>query len=188
MYDNDLINQFSEAFHDMLDTLDKGLRDGVGEVKDIKKNIQRNGLFGEKKEERKTNYRAPFAKFTKNLKVPDIENPFTKGRKIHADVIRSDGKITIRAELPGYDKSNIRVDYRDSEIIIRAQREFEDITPGEAENPSNYDRYSDRYYGKVERAFKVGKIDVTTVRANFANGILTVTCDAPEETSSINID
>jgi len=186
MYNNDLFNQFSEAFHDMLDTLDKGLRDGVGEIKDLKKNVERGGLFGENRE-RKTNYRAPFKNFTKNIKVPDIESPFNKGRRIRADVIRADGKLTIRAELPGYDKSNIRVDYRDGEILIRAERTFEDIC-ADGSKPQSYDRYSDRFYGKAERAFKVGKIDVTTVRAGFQNGILTITCDAPEEGSPINID
>ena len=188
MYDNDLFNQFSEAFHDMLDNLDKGLRDGVGEIKDFKKNVERNGLFGEKKQERKTNYRTPFSKFTKNFQAPNLENPFTRNKKIHADVIRVDGKIIIRAELAGYDKSNIHVDYRDGEIIVKAQREFEDVTPGMEDNAGSYDRYSDRYYGKVERAFKVGKIDVTTVRANFQNGLLTITCDAPEEASPIDIE
>ena len=164
MYDNDLFNQFSEAFHDMLDNLDKGLRDGVGEIKDMKKNVERNGLFGNKKCERKTNYRAPFENFKKNLKVPDIENPFVRSRKIRADVIKTDGQI-----------------------IIRAQREFEEVT-SEEDKPKNYDQYSDRFYGKAERSFKVGKIDVTTVRANFQNGILTITCDAPEDGAAINID
>ena len=187
MYDNDLFNQFSEAFHDMLDNLDTGLRDGVGEIKDMKKNVERNGLFGNKKCERKTNYRAPFENFKKNLKVPDIENPFVRSRKIRADVIKTDGQIIIRAELPGYDKSNIHVDYKDNEIIIRAQREFEEVT-SEEDKPKNYDQYSDRFYGKAERSFKVGKIDVTTVRANFQNGILTITCDAPEDGAAINID
>ena len=188
MYDNDLFNQISESFHDMLDNLDKGLRDGVGDLKDMKKNVERNGLFGEKKEKRKTNYRAPFEKFTKNLSVPNIENPFNKKRRIPADVIRCDGVLTIRAELPGYEKSNVHVDYREGEIIIRAEREFIDVTPGEEEKKQNYDRYSDRYYGKVERYFKVGKIDVTTVRANFNNGILTVTCECPNDGSSIDIE
>ena len=158
MYDNDLFNQFSEAFHDMLDNLDKGLRDGVGELKDMKKNVERNGLFGEKKEKPKTNYRVPFANLTKNLSVPSIDNPFKK-RKIAADVIRCDGVLTIRAELPGYEKSKIHVDYREGVIIIRAEREF-----------------------------KVGKIDVSTVRANYNNGILTVSCECPEDGSTISID
>ncbi|MBQ6661168.1 MAG: Hsp20/alpha crystallin family protein [Lachnospiraceae bacterium] len=186
MYDNDLFNQLSDAFHDMLDNLDKGLRDGVGDLKDMKKNVERNGLFGEKKQQRKTNYRAPFDRFKKNFSAANIENPFAK-RKIHADVIRCDGTITIRAELPGYDKSKIHVDYRDSEIIIRADREMDD-EPAEGETRRDYDRTSDRYYGKVERAFKVGKIDVTTVRANYNNGILTITCEAPDDGSAINID
>ena len=188
MYDNDLFNQFSEAFHDMLDNLDKGLRDGVGDLKDMKKNVERNGLFGEKKEQRKTNYRTPFANLTKNLSVPNIENPFKKN-KIAADVIRCDGVLTIRAELPGYEKSKIHVDYREGVIIIRAEREFIDVEPGkETEGVRNYDRTSDRYYGKVERQFKVGKIDVSTVRANYNNGILTVSCECPEDGSTISID
>lgn len=188
MYDNDLFNQFSEAFHDMLDNLDKGLRDGVGELKDMKKNVERNGLFGEKKEKPKTNYRVPFANLTKNLSVPSIDNPFKK-RKIAADVIRCDGVLTIRAELPGYEKSKIHVDYREGVIIIRAEREFIDVEPGEqSEGVRSYKRDSDRYYGKIEREFKVGKIDVSTVRANYNNGILTVSCECPEDGSTISID
>lgn len=189
MYDNDLFNQFSEAFHDMLDNLDKGLRDGVGDLKDMKKNVERNGLFGEKKQQkRKTNYRAPFGGFGKNLTVPNIDNPFKK-RRIPADVIRCDGILTIRAELPGYEKSNIHVDYKDGTILIRANREFIDVTPGEgSEGVRSYDRTSDRCYGSVERSFRVGKIDVTTVRASFNNGILTVTCECPDDGNSINIE
>jgi|GEM_PF-3389761 Molecular chaperone (small heat shock protein) len=188
MYDNDLFNQFSDAFHDMLDNLDKGLRDGVGDLKDMKKNVERNGLFGEKKQERKTNYRSPLRGFPKNLSVPNIDNPFKK-RRIAADVIRCDGILTIRAELPGYEKSKIHVDYKDGEILIRAEREFVDVEPGEhTEGIRNYDRTTDRFYGKVERSFKVGKIDVTTVRANYNNGVLTVSCECPDDGSSINID
>ena len=190
MYDNDLFNQFSEAFHDMLDNLDKGLRDGVGDLKDMKKNVERNGLFGEKKkqETRKTNYRTPFGDIAKNLSVPSIDNPFKK-RKIAADVIRCDGLLTIRAELPGYEKSKIHVDYREGVIIIRADRDFIDVEPGEnSEGVRNYDRKSDRFYGKIERQFNVGKIDVATVRANYNNGVLTVTCECAEDGSSIDID
>lgn len=181
MYDNDLFNQMSDAFHDMLDNLDKGLRDGVGNLKDMKKSVERNGIFGEKKEQRKTS-KSPFSGL-KNISAPSWDATLNKFRRVQipADVIRNNGVLTINAELPGYEKSQIHVDYREGEIIIRAERV-------QAEYDASATVVTDRRFGKVERVFKVGKIDVETVRAAFNNGVLTITCSYPNETSGINIE
>lgn len=178
MFDNDLFNQFSEAFNNMLSDLDKGLRDGVHSVNDLTKSANKK-FFGDRN---KTNYRTPFRNFGKNISVPNIDNPLNKLKRMRADMVRKDGVLTIHAELPGYEKSKIHVDYRDGEILIRAERSLDDV-----EDRDHFE-FNDRYYGKVERKFKVGKIEVDTVRAAFNNGVLTVSCRYEEDSAGINIE
>ncbi len=181
MFDNDLLNKFSDAFNEMLGDLDKGLRDGVDYLKDKKSRKSDWDEVFNNKDEASEKKSSPFENL-KNSEFFNFENPLNRFRRFHADVVRKDGAVFIHAELPGYEKSNINVDYKNEEIIIRAKRNL-DNNPDKSFMESN-----DRYYGDVERSFKVGKIDVSTIRASFNNGVLTVSCKLPGETSEIKIE
>ncbi len=174
MYHDDLFNKTAQFLDCLLDDINKGL-DGEG-------------------------FRSPFPKMrdprfhgsvhrsTPKPETEDAPNACSTGNKqaftysIRADYSSADGVITIQAELPGFGKENISVDYCDETITLRATRaQAEDAADNYVEN--------NRRYGTFERRFRVGKVDESTIRAAYTDGILTITCNRQAQASkSITIE
>lgn len=76
----------------------------------------------------------------------------------------------IEAELPGFDKEDIKVDYEQNYLTVSAKRE--DISK---EEKDNYIR-QERHFGEFFRRFYVEDIDENTIDAKFKNGLLTLNC------------
>ncbi|MEH7106697.1 Hsp20/alpha crystallin family protein [Bacillus sp. JJ1764] len=76
----------------------------------------------------------------------------------------------IEAELPGFDKEDIKVEYDQHYLTISAQRESH-----LKEDKENFIR-QERHYGEFVRRFYVKDINEETVEAVFENGILTLNC------------
>jgi HSP20 family protein len=85
--------------------------------------------------------------------------------------IKDDGnRYIIEAELPGFEKDEIKVDYDQQYLTISAQRE--------AVNKEEKDHYirQERLFGEFVRRFYVEDIDRNMIEASFKNGILTISC------------
>lgn len=76
----------------------------------------------------------------------------------------------IEAELPGFDKEDIKVEYNHHYLTISAQRES--LTKDEKENFIR----QERHYGEFVRRFYVEDLNEDTIEANFKDGILTLQC------------
>ncbi len=85
------------------------------------------------------------------------------------DVIDDGDKYIVEAELPGFEKENVKVEYRDQHLSIIASRVTKDT-----ENKANYIR-RERSWGEFKRNFYVDNIDPDRINANFENGVLQVT-------------
>jgi HSP20 family protein len=87
------------------------------------------------------------------------------------DVSESENAYTICAELPGVKKDDINISIDSDQVAISAEVKNEkEVKDGE--RPLR----SERYYGKVQRAFQLGQpVDENTASAKYADGILELT-------------
>lgn len=110
----------------------------------------------------------------------------TKGKHslIKSDIYEKDGKYVIEADVPGFKKEDIKVDYDDGYLTVSATRE-EVI-----EENTNYIR-KERHYGEFSRSYYVGNISEESIKAKFENGTLVVTFpkeEAKNTTKLIDIE
>jgi HSP20 family protein len=88
----------------------------------------------------------------------------------HTDIKDDGDYYVIEAELPGFEKDDIVVEYSNNYLMISAKRKA--ITKIEEEN---YIR-QERTFGNFVRHFYVEDIDDNAIEAIFKNGILTLKC------------
>lgn len=92
------------------------------------------------------------------------------------DVSEKDGKIIVRASLPGFTKEETHVELHDGVLSITAQHAEEKEEQGE----QYYRR--ERHYGAVSRSVSLpGVITDANVDAELKDGVLTLTVDVPKE-------
>ncbi|UTR13842.1 Hsp20/alpha crystallin family protein [Salipaludibacillus sp. LMS25] len=86
------------------------------------------------------------------------------------DVKEEKDHYVIEAELPGFSKDDITVEYRDSYLFIYGKKE----TTEEMKDDDRFVR-RERTTGTIKRKFYVGDIDETKINGNFTNGLLELT-------------
>lgn len=86
-----------------------------------------------------------------------------------------EGKLFIKAELPGVDPKDLDITLDDREIVIKGERKAE-----KDEREKDY-TYREISYGSFERRFVIPE-DVKTedLKAAFANGVLEISVPIPE--------
>jgi HSP20 family protein len=114
-----------------------------------------------------------FDQFFDSFFNDDVFTPFNKIDKrvsgFMVDVLDDGDKYVIEADLPGFSKENVKVEYNDQHLSILAKRE--DVNE---DKKDNYIR-RERYTGEFRRSFFVDNIDPDQILASFDQGILTVT-------------
>jgi HSP20 family protein len=88
--------------------------------------------------------------------------------QFRVDVSENDSAYTLRAEIPGVKKNDINVSIDGDTVAISAEVKSEkDVKDGERV------LRSERYYGKVYRAFTLGQaVDESSASAKYADGVL----------------
>ena len=88
--------------------------------------------------------------------------------QLRVDVTESADGYVVRAEIPGVNKQDINVEIDANQVEISAEVKNEkEVKEGEKV------LRSERYYGKVYRAFALGQdIDESATQATYADGIL----------------
>lgn len=91
-------------------------------------------------------------------------------------------KISLTAELAGFDRKNIHVSLNDNILTLSGHRKNEEQWDGE-----DY-IYNERYFGSFERSFDLtGKyIDKNKHTAKFENGVLSVIIDKLQDVQHKN--
>jgi len=82
-------------------------------------------------------------------------------------VTESDSAISLSLELPGFDKSDIGIDYKDNQLRIHAK----------TSDDSSQKR-------EVKRQYTIRNIDIKKSSAELTNGILTLTLEKNEASKS----
>lgn len=85
------------------------------------------------------------------------------------DLKEDDNNYIIEADLPGVDKKDIDISYKDGYLNISAKRDN-----NVEEKKDNYVR-KERSYGELKRSFYIDNVEEDNINANFDNGVLKVT-------------
>jgi HSP20 family protein len=91
--------------------------------------------------------------------------------QFRVDVSENDKAYTLRAEIPGVKKDDIQITIDGDTVAIGAEVKNE-------KDVKNGDRVlrTERYFGKVYRAFTLGQaVDETSAAARYADGVLELT-------------
>ena len=104
------------------------------------------------------------------------------------DIRDAGDRFVLEAELPGFQKEDIKLDVKDGILTISAQH---DEHKEEKDEKGSYIR-RERRYGSFRRSFDVTGIDENGITAAYSNGILTLnlpkTVPAVPETRRIAIE
>ncbi len=100
--------------------------------------------------------------------------------QIKMDVSEDDKAYTVHAEIPGVKKEDIHVTIDGNQVAISAEvRNEKEVKEGEKV------LRSERYYGKVSRAFTLGQdVDEAAAQAKYNNGVLDLTLPKKKAVSS----
>ena len=91
------------------------------------------------------------------------------------DLYEKDDHYVIKAELPGVDKDDIKVDLKDHVLTLSGERTYDNEVKEE-----NYCR-RERSYGKFRRAFSLPTdVDSDKITAEYKDGVLRVEVPKPE--------
>lgn len=93
-----------------------------------------------------------------------------------ADIQEEDDKFSIKMDMPGLDKKDVKIEIEDGYLVISGERKS-----AQEENKSGWLR-SERSYGKFQRSFKLGgSVQEDAIKADFKNGELTLTLPKAEK-------
>jgi HSP20 family protein len=92
------------------------------------------------------------------------------------DIYETENDIVLKAELPGVDPKDVEVRVEDNTLYLKGERKFEKEVKDE-----NYHRV-ERAYGSFARSFTLpNSIDSENVKADYKDGLLTLTMPKREE-------
>ena len=91
------------------------------------------------------------------------------------DIFETENELVLKADVPGVDLKNIDIQIENGTLTLKGERKFE-----RDENSKGFHRL-ERSYGSFVRYFTVpDTVDAENVRAEFSNGVLTVTLPKKE--------
>lgn len=100
----------------------------------------------------------------------------TNSNSFKTDISETDKEYLIEAELPGFTKDNIEVNFRHGDLSISAKRE--EVSE---ENNDNY-LCKERRTGYLTRTFVFENVDADNIKAEYQDGVLKVNLPKKEMT------
>ncbi|RLC30856.1 MAG: Hsp20/alpha crystallin family protein [Deltaproteobacteria bacterium] len=92
------------------------------------------------------------------------------------DIYNDADNIVLKAELPGVEKKDISVDCKGRVLTLKGE-----LASDNEVKEDNYYR-KERFSGRFERSFTLpGDVDPENIKADYKNGILTITVPKPED-------
>lgn len=117
----------------------------------------------------------PLAMFRPMLPMEENYGPMKAWTPL-CDIFETDKELVIKFELPEVKKEDVEVKLEQNVLRLRGERKLEEKTDRE-----NYHRV-ERRYGEFMRTFNVPMyVDAAKIKAEFKDGVLTVTLPKNEE-------
>ena len=116
--------------------------------------------------------------FFDNFFNDDLTNMFNMEDSIKAEVKETDETYLLKAEIPGVNKEDLQLDYKDGYLTISA------VQDTNFENRNNNYFGQERCYRQVSRSFYFDNVEKEKIQAKFQDGILGVVL--PKKEVSIN--
>lgn len=92
------------------------------------------------------------------------------------DIYEKDNVVFFEAEVPGFNKDDLKIDVAGKVITISGEKKEEKKEEGE-----NHFR-KERRFGRFERSFQLGfEAESDSVKAKYDNGVLTIEVPKPED-------
>ncbi|MBF0626390.1 MAG: Hsp20/alpha crystallin family protein [Magnetococcales bacterium] len=102
---------------------------------------------------------------------------------LRVDILETEEQVVIRADVPGMEQKDIKVNVDNGRLSISGERNFAD-----EERREDYHRV-ERAYGRFSRTFQLpGTTHVEGIQAKYANGVLEVTLPKREEAKPRQIE
>lgn len=94
-------------------------------------------------------------------------NRYAKGLLMKTDIKESDKGYTFEIDLPGIEKQNISVSFKEGYLTISAKVE-------DKHDENNQEKYvrKERFSGVSTRSYYVGDVDEKTISAKYVDGVL----------------
>lgn len=94
----------------------------------------------------------------------------------NVDVYETEGGYVLKAELPGVNKEDIKIDVNNNTLTLKGEKKFEERT-----EKDKYIRV-ERTYGSFTRTFTLSdKVDSENIKAAYKDGVLEITLPKKEE-------
>jgi HSP20 family protein len=98
------------------------------------------------------------------------------------DVVENKENFTVRAELPGMKKDDVKLTLENSVLTLSGEKRFE-----EKRDEDNFHLRETRY-GKFERSFRLtDNVDRSNIVADYKDGVLTISLPKTKESQSKEI-
>ena len=119
----------------------------------------------------------PWGEMAAFFPTSGLSDEFGMGRWEPAvDILDNKDKIVIKAELPGVDKKDIKIDLKDHVLTLKGERSYEN----EVKEDNYYHR--ERTFGKFQRSFRLPlDLDPDKIKADYQDGVLRIEIPKPEE-------
>ena len=110
----------------------------------------------------------------------DMFSEFNSAGSFKTDITETPEEYVVHAELPGFNKEDINIDYNNNYLTISAMKNNEI-----EEKKDKYIR-RERRYGSVSRGFYINNVDKNLIKAKFDNGVLSI--ELPKKETYLNND
>ena len=116
-----------------------------------------------------------FDKFMRNF----FDHSNTSLPAFRTDIRDAGDKFILEAELPGFEKEDIKLDVENDILTISAEHSYDSKDDEKAEEKAEKGKKNyvkrERYYGSYTRSFDVSAVEVDKIDAEYSDGVLKLT-------------
>lgn len=104
-----------------------------------------------------------------------LSEPASRPWAPSVDILETENELLLKADLPGVEMKDVDIQLENGTLTLRGERKFES-----EKKDGGYHRI-ERSYGSFARSFTLPEtVDAETVKADYKNGVLTVTLPKKE--------